>query len=111
MSPTRLLLQWQRRNQVGFGYDIQYTYSGDGYDPGIGFERKRSYHGPMATILYGWLSESASFLISHTISLSGYNYWNTVSGLHETTSAMLTWNWQQRKCMEEKFLSIGSQKT
>jgi len=97
MSPTRFLLQWQRRNEVGLGYDIQYMYSGGGYDPGIGFERKRSYHGPKATILYGWLSDSASFLISHYISLSGYNYWNTLSGLHETTSATLTWNWTAKK--------------
>ncbi len=79
MSPTRFLLQWQRRNQVGLVYDIQYAYSGENYDPGIGFDRKKSFHGPKATILYGWLSDSASFLLNHYISLSGYNYWNTVT--------------------------------
>ena len=41
MSPTRLLVQWQRRSQVGLGYDFQYTYSGEDYNPGIGFERKK----------------------------------------------------------------------
>ncbi len=88
LLPTRLLLQWQRRSQVGLGYDIQYTYSGEDYNPGIGFERKKSYHGPVAAIQYGWLPESSSFLYTHRLSLSGYNYWNSVSGLHETTNAI-----------------------
>ena len=97
LLPTRLLFQWQRRSQVGLGYDIQYTYSGEDYNPGIGFERKKSYHGPIATIQYGWLPESSSFLYTHRLSLSGYNYWNSVSGLHETTNAMLNWYWQTKK--------------
>jgi hypothetical protein len=97
MSPTRLLLEWQRRSQVGLGYDIQYTYSGEDYNPGIGFERKKSYHGPIAKIQYGWLPENSSFLYTHRLSLSGYNYWNSVSGLHETTNAMLNWYWQTKK--------------
>jgi hypothetical protein len=97
LLPARLLFQWQRRSQIGLGYDIQYTYSGEDYNPGIGFERKKSYHGPIATIQYGWLPESSSFLYTHRLSLSGYNYWNSVSGLHETTNAMLNWFWQTKK--------------
>ena len=97
LQPARLLFQWQRRSQVGLGYDIQYTYSGEDYNPGIGFERKKSYHGPIAKIQYGWLPENSSFLYTHRLSLSGYNYWNSVSGLHETTNAMLNWYWQTKK--------------
>jgi hypothetical protein len=103
MSPTRVLLQWQRRSQVGLGYDIQYAYSGENYDPGIGFERKKSFHGPVATILYGWLPDSASFLNYHYLSLSGYNYWNTVTGLHETTNATLSWYWRAKKLYGGRF--------
>ena len=97
ISPTRLLFQWQRRSQVGLGYDVQYTYSGEDYNPGIGFERKKSYHGPKAIILYGWLPGESSFLYTHRISLSAYNYWNSVTGLHETTNAILNWFWQTKK--------------
>jgi hypothetical protein len=96
MSPARLLLQWQRPSQVGLGYDIQYLYSGEDYNPGVGFERKKSYHGPKALIQYGWLPENSSFLYTHRLSLSGYNYWNSVSGEHETTNAMLNWYWQTK---------------
>ena len=97
ISPTRLLLQWQRPSQVGLGYDIQYTYSGESYNPGIGFEGKKSFHGPIATIQYGWLPDSNSFLRTHRLSLTGYNYWNSVTGLHETTNAILNWYWQTKK--------------
>ncbi|MDX9727112.1 MAG: DUF5916 domain-containing protein [Bacteroidales bacterium] len=97
MSPTRLLFQWQRRSQVDLGYDIQYIYSGENYNPGIGFERKKSYQGPNATILYGWLPKKSSFLYTHRISLSGYNFWNSETGLHETTNATLNWFWQTKK--------------
>jgi len=96
MSPTRLLLQWQRPSQIGLGYDIQYIYSGEDYNPGIGFGRKKSYHGPKALIQYGWLTENSPFLYTHRISLSGYNYRNSVSGEHETTNAMLNWFWQTK---------------
>ncbi len=96
LSPARLLLQWQRPSQVGLGYDIQYIYSGEDYNPGIGFERKKSYHGPKALVQYGWLPENNSFLYTHRISLSGYNYRNSVSGEHETTNAMVNWYWQTK---------------
>jgi len=97
MSPTRFLFQWHRDSQVGLGYDIQYAYSGESYNPGIGFERKKSFHGPVATILYGWMPDTTSFLRYHYFSLSGYNYWNAISGLHETTNATLTWYWMAKE--------------
>jgi hypothetical protein len=97
MSPTRLLLQWQRRSNVGLGYNFLYTLSGDSYNPGVGFESKKAYNGPVANILYGWLPEEKKVLRYHRISLSGYNYQNTVTGLHETTNAAITWYWEAKK--------------
>jgi hypothetical protein len=97
MSPAKLLFQWKRRSEVGLDYDLQYMYSGENYNPGIGFERKKSYHGPIALIRYGWLPDSISLLRYHSFSLSGYNYWNSVTRLHESTNATLTWYWQAKK--------------
>jgi hypothetical protein len=97
IKPVRALLQWQRRNIIGLGYDFQYLYSGDNYNPGIGFENNRSYHGPKAKILYGWLAPETSFLRDYSVSLYGYNYWNTASGDHETTAATLTWSFTAKK--------------
>jgi len=97
LSPVRMLMQWQRRNNLGLGYDFQYAYAGESYNPGIGFERKKSYHGPVASILYGWMPERETFIRRHIITLSGYNYWNAQTGLHETTNAELNWYWESKK--------------
>jgi hypothetical protein len=97
MSPTRLLLQWQRRNNVGLGYNFLYTYSGDSYNPAVGFESKKAYQGPLVTVLYGWLPEEEKVLRYHRLSLSGYNSKNTVTGIHETTNTTLTWYWEAKK--------------
>ncbi len=97
LSPTRLLLQWQRRSLVGLGYDIAYTHSGTSFRPGIGFERKQNFHGPVASILYGWLPEGATFLRYYRIKLSGYNYWNNEDGLLETTHGNAVFYWEARK--------------
>jgi len=97
MAPTRLLVQWQRRNLVGFGYDLAYTYSGNNYNPGIGFERKLSFHGPVASMHYGWLPKGNTLLRYYRLRFSGYNYWNTSSRLHETTHGNLNLYLEARK--------------
>jgi hypothetical protein len=97
LSPTRLLLQWQRRSLVGLGYDFAYTYAGNTYYPGIGFERNLNFHGPVGKILYGWLPEGNTFLRYYRLALSGYNYWNTQSGQQETTNTTTTFYWEARK--------------
>ena len=97
LAPTRLLLQWERRNRVGLDYDLVYTYMGKSYNPGIGFERKMNFQGPVATVGYGWLPEGETFLRYHRLSLSGNNFRNTATGLQETTHAAMTWYWEARK--------------
>jgi hypothetical protein len=97
LSPTRFLLQWQRRSKVRLGYDFQYTYSGENYNPGMGFERKKSYYGPKASILYGWLTDSAKFWRYHRITFSAISFRNTLTGKHETTDVKLNWYWESKK--------------
>ena len=96
LSPTRLLFRWDRRNQNGFGYDFFYTYSGVSYNPGIGFETKENYQGFRAILQYGWLPDENARIRYNKISLTGYNYWNTATGLQETSTGALTW-WFEAK--------------
>lgn len=91
MSPSRLLLNWEHRNLTGFGYDFVYTWSGDHFNPGVGFEVKDNYHGYRGILRYGWLTDKNKFLKFHKISLTYYDFWNTKTSLHETTSAALEW--------------------
>jgi hypothetical protein len=43
------------------------------------------------------MTDSSKFLRYHYLSLTGCNYWNTITGLHETTNAKLTWYWMAKK--------------
>jgi hypothetical protein len=97
MSPSRLLVNWEHRNQTGFGYDFVYTWSGDRFNPGIGFEVKDNYHGVRGILRQGWLPEGDIFIRYHRISLTTYDFWNTASRLHETTSAALAWYFEAKK--------------
>lgn len=96
-SPTRYITRWQRRKETGFAYDFIYSWSGKYFNPGIGFEVKQDYHGPQATLQYGWLPGKESILRHHKISLESYRWWNTISGDHETTNAVLQWDFDAKK--------------
>jgi hypothetical protein len=92
-----MLLQWQRRKQVGFNYDFTYTYSGDQFNPGIGFETKDNYQILKSILQYGWLPGEEKAIRFHSISMKAYDLWNTATGLHETTNGVLTWHFEGKK--------------
>lgn len=92
LSPSKLFFQYQRRNQKGFGYDLLYTYSGDKFNPGVGFELKDNYQGLRGILQYGWFPDKESFIMYQRISLTGTNIWNTATGLQETSTGILTWH-------------------
>jgi hypothetical protein len=96
-APSRLLFEWQRRKITGLGYDFVYTWSGKRYNPGIGFETKDNYQGVRAILRYGWLPQRETFLRYHSVSLTAYDFWNTLTGLHETTNGILKWSWEAKK--------------
>jgi len=97
MAPSRFLIQWQRRKMNGFVYDVLYTWSGKRFNPGVGFEVKDNYHGPRVILQYGWLPGSDKLLRQHSISITGYNFMNTLTNLHETTVGMLQWTFEAKK--------------
>jgi len=96
-SPSRFMLQWERRNRKGFSYDFVYTYSGKSFNPGIGFEMKDSYQGFRTIFNYGWFPAEDAIIRYHNISITAFNFWNTATGLQETTTAMLTWLFEGKK--------------
>jgi hypothetical protein len=96
-SPSRSVIRWQRRKETGFAYDFIYGWSGENFNPGIGFELKQDYQGPQVTLQYGWLPGKESILRHHKISLESHKWWSTVSGNHETTNAVLKWDFDTKK--------------
>jgi len=97
LAPARFIINWEHRNQKGFGYDFLYSWSGDRFNPGIGFELKDNYHGARGILQYGWFPEGENAIRYHKIALSAAGLWNTFTGLHETTVAALTWYLEAKK--------------
>jgi hypothetical protein len=91
LSPTKVLLRWERRNLNGFSYDLLYTFAGDRFNPGIGFLLKEHYQGVRGILQYGWLPGENAIIRHNSISLTGTNIWNTATGQQETSSAILKW--------------------
>ncbi len=75
MSLARMLAIWQRRNEEGFAYNLAYVWSGEEFNPGIGFETFDDYSGIRGIVQYGWLPGEKSKLQSHKIVLevAGFN--------------------------------------
>jgi len=97
VSPARFIINWEHRNQKGFGYDFLYSWSGKKYNPGIGFELKDNYQVARCILQNGWFPESENFIRYHKISLTSFSLWNTLSGLHETSAGILKWNFEAKK--------------
>lgn len=96
-APSRQLAQWERRNQQGFGYDILYSYSGEQFNPGIGFEVRENYQLVRAIARYGWFAGKEAAIRRQNLSLTAYNIWNTQTGLQETMQGLLTWYIEAKK--------------
>jgi hypothetical protein len=92
LSPTKIMLQWQRRNLKGFAYDFLYTYSGDRFNPGIGFELKDNYQNLRCILQYGWFAGKDALYIDKKLSITANNIWNTVTRQQETFTAVLNWH-------------------
>jgi len=96
-APSRFLFEWQRRKIKGFGYDLAYTWSGKRFNPGVGFEVKNNYQGERVILQYGWLPQRETFLRYHSVSLTAYDFRNTLTGLHETSNGILKWYFEAKK--------------
>ena len=97
LSPSRFIINWEHRNLKGFGYDFLYTWSGDKFNPGMGFEIKDNYQGVRSILQYGWFPDEGNSMRYQRIMLSTAGLWNTATGLHETTTGVLTWYLESKK--------------
>jgi hypothetical protein len=96
MSPSRLMVNWEHRRLKGFGYEFLYSWSGDQFNPGIGFEVIDNYQMGRGTFRYGWFPEK-SFLRFHKIAVTNYGLWNTAHNFHETTYSGISWYFEAKK--------------
>ncbi len=96
MSPSRLLVRWERRNLKGFSYDFLYTWSGQEFNPGIGFELVDNYFAERAIFQYGWFPDESSRIRYHNISQTSLVLNSSIDGSLETILSITSWSIERK---------------
>jgi len=109
LDPSFILFKWERRSEEGFAYDFNYSYSGNKFNPGIGFIMRNGVQGGEARLLYGWIPGENSWLFNSNINVRGNRYVrledghlesmqispgfeiNTKKGIHAELSTETSW--------------------
>lgn len=84
LDPSFILVNWQRRSEKGFAYDFNYTYSGQKFNPGVGFVMIGGVQGMGAELLYGWIPGETSKFFNYNINLRGERFWRLSDGKLES---------------------------
>ena len=86
LDQSRMLLRWERRNQVGPQYAAELVRSGANYDPEMGFTFRNDYHSLDARAGYQWLVGPRTGLRTFGAGLTGYSYWRNGDGSVESAA-------------------------
>ena len=70
LDPSFFLINWQRRSEKGFSYNVGYFYSGQEFTPGIGFVRMEAVQGINTNLRYGWFPGENSKFFDYGIGVS-----------------------------------------
>ena len=74
LDPSRFRVGWEKRSRQGLGLNLNLSYSGKDYDPGMGFELREDFSRLGNRILYGWMPGEKSPLTQHYLFADGYAY-------------------------------------
>ncbi len=82
---SRLMVRWERRNQVGPGYAAEFIRSGPGYNAGMGFIFRNDFTSLELRPRYAWLVGARSPFRSVFVGAPGHSYWRNAD--HTVESA------------------------
>ena len=60
LDPARIYLNWERRRNDGFSYNVSLSKAGRDYTPGMGFELRENYSSLELRLAYGWVTSQYS---------------------------------------------------
>jgi hypothetical protein len=80
LDPSFIMLNWERRSEKGFAYNLNYIYSGQEFNPGIGFVMRNGVQGLNGQLMFGWLPGEKSKLINYNVNVRGEKYTRLVDG-------------------------------
>ncbi|MEX2655938.1 MAG: DUF5916 domain-containing protein, partial [Balneolales bacterium] len=91
----RFQAEWERRRFVGLNYNFNFNYSGELYDPAMGFQLRDNYIKFGDRVSWGWTPRGASPFQQIQASMNGSLFLSNVDGNLETSeygpSVELTW--------------------
>jgi hypothetical protein len=74
LDPSFLMVNWERRSEKGFAYNLNYIFSGQKFNPGVGFVMRGGVQGVNAGLIYGWFPGEKSKLFNYNINIRGERY-------------------------------------
>ncbi len=74
LDPSFIMIDWERRSEEGFAYNVNYTYSGQKFNPGTGFVMRGGVQGLNAGMLYGWIPGEKSRLFNYNVNIRAERY-------------------------------------
>ncbi|MBN2480784.1 MAG: carbohydrate binding family 9 domain-containing protein [Bacteroidales bacterium] len=91
IDPMFFSVKWERRSEEGFAYELGYSYSGQEFDPGIGFVRQGSMQNISGNLQYGWLPGPESKFFSYQGNVRFSRYTRLEDGKLESMSIQPGW--------------------
>ena len=81
----------ERRGNLGFGFISMLSYSGQDYNPGIGFVQRRGYTSGVGELRYGWFASESSTLREIRPVVDVRSFFRNMDGSLESLSASHSW--------------------
>jgi hypothetical protein len=83
-SQSRMLLRWERRDQIGLSYAGELVHSGAGYDPGMGFTFRRDFTSLQFQAGYQRLVGARTAFRTLGATVGGFSFWHNGDGTVES---------------------------
>jgi len=110
-DPTFVGITWERRTDEGFAYDLNYTFTGEQMNPGVGFLRRNDIQGMGARLQYGWIHGENSKFFSNRAMFSARRYSRVTDGSLESMEISPGWFFNMKKGLgafiEIKYMKEG----
>lgn len=81
----------ERRGNLGFGFISMLSYSGQDYNPGVGFVQRRGYTSGVGELRYGWFASESSTLREIRPAVDVRSFFRNMDGSLESLSASHSW--------------------
>ncbi len=90
-SNAKMRINFERRKNLGFGYNLGFSRVGENYEPEMGFELREDYTRYGNRIWWSWIPGSDKRLLNHQVFISGSHVMN--NGTRDVQSFMLGPGW------------------